>query len=159
MRHPRFAMSQAATGESIPPESSASTRPDVPTGSPPGPLSFSLNRWMTFSRMSRWNVTSGRMRFTLSHGLVLALQPQLSIMDQDQSGWRWRWSDHRITAPSAGDVRLMQHAKLVSLKDLLGHVVIFHAQGEKRFSVRMRNERIEVINVDLGFEQGREEAV
>ena len=36
-RHPRFIMRQAATGESIPPESSAVTVPAVPTGRPPGP--------------------------------------------------------------------------------------------------------------------------
>ena len=34
---PRFIMRQAATGESIPPERSAATRPEVPTGNPPGP--------------------------------------------------------------------------------------------------------------------------
>jgi hypothetical protein len=38
---PRFIIRQAATGESIPPESSASTRPDEPTGRPPGPGSRS----------------------------------------------------------------------------------------------------------------------
>ena len=32
---------QAATGESMPPESSARTRPEVPTGKPPGPGSRS----------------------------------------------------------------------------------------------------------------------
>jgi hypothetical protein len=34
---PRFIMRQAATGESIPPESSAATRPELPTGKPPAP--------------------------------------------------------------------------------------------------------------------------
>ena len=34
---PRFIIRQAATGESIPPESSAATRPEVPTGKPPAP--------------------------------------------------------------------------------------------------------------------------
>ena len=34
---PRFNMSQPATGESMPPESSSSTLPVTPTGSPPGP--------------------------------------------------------------------------------------------------------------------------
>ena len=36
-RQPRFIMRQAATGESIPPESSAATVPLAPTGRPPGP--------------------------------------------------------------------------------------------------------------------------
>ena len=36
-RAPRFIRRQAATGESIPPESRAATVPPVPTGSPPGP--------------------------------------------------------------------------------------------------------------------------
>jgi len=33
---PRFIIIQAATGESIPPEISATTRPSIPSGSPPG---------------------------------------------------------------------------------------------------------------------------
>jgi hypothetical protein len=36
-RQPRFIMRHAATGESMPPESSAATVPEAPTGSPPGP--------------------------------------------------------------------------------------------------------------------------
>ncbi len=38
---PRFMRRQAATGESMPPESSAITRPALPTGKPPGPGTFS----------------------------------------------------------------------------------------------------------------------
>ncbi len=36
-RQPRFIMRHDATGESMPPESSAATVPEEPTGSPPGP--------------------------------------------------------------------------------------------------------------------------
>jgi len=36
--HPLFIRRQAATGESIPPESRAATRPELPTGKPPAPV-------------------------------------------------------------------------------------------------------------------------
>ena len=39
--HPRFIRRNAATGESMPPDMSAATRPLTPVGSPPGPLSRS----------------------------------------------------------------------------------------------------------------------
>ena len=35
--HPRFIRRQTATGESMPPDSSAITRPEEPTGKPPAP--------------------------------------------------------------------------------------------------------------------------
>src|SRR4051812_39306072 len=45
------------------------------------------------------------------------------------------------------------------LENLLSHFVILHAQANDRFAVQMRNERIEIINIQFRLEQRRDESV
>jgi len=44
-------------------------------------------------------------------------------------------------------------------QDLLGDLVVFHAQGQDRFAMRVRNKRVEIIDVQLGFQQRRHELI
>ncbi len=60
---------------------------------------------------------------------------------------------------STHNVRLFQHWKLMLLEDLLGDVVVFHAQTNDGFSVGMRDERVEIIDVQFGLEQCGDEAI
>ena len=46
----------------------------------------------------------------------------------------------------------------MAAQGLLGQVVVFHAQGEDGFAVRVRNEGVEVVDVQLGLQQGGHEA-
>ena len=63
-RQPRFIMRQAATGESMPPESSAATVPLPPTGRPPGPGRRSSETKASSGSTSTTISTSGCSRST-----------------------------------------------------------------------------------------------
>src|SRR2546422_3977045 len=47
----------------------------------------------------------------------------------------------------------------MSLECLLRQFVIFHAQPNQRFALRLRNERIQVVDVQLSFQQRRKHPV
>ena len=56
---------------------------------------------------------------------------------------------------SARDIHLTEDAELMLLEDLLAHLVIFHAQGQERFALRIRDEGVEVVDVQLRLEHRR----
>jgi len=60
---------------------------------------------------------------------------------------------------SAGNVRLSKDAELMLLQDLFGNIVILHTQAKNGFALRMRDKGVEVIHIELGFEQGGHEVV
>ena len=58
-----------------------------------------------------------------------------------------------------GNVSLSQGAKLMAAEGLLGGFVVFDAEAENGFALGLGKERVEVIDIQLGFEQGRHEAI
>ena len=83
---PRFIIRQAATGESMPPDMSAATRPPVPTGRPPGPgISRRYNntsRGVTSTKM----LTSGSRRLTLAPVSRSTRLPSLRLSSSEVRG-------------------------------------------------------------------------
>ncbi|SRR6266704_1539440 len=44
-------------------------------------------------------------------------------------------------------------------QSLFGSVIIFHAQADNWFALGLRDERVEIVNVELGFEQSAHEPI
>ena len=52
---------------------------------------------------------------------------------------------------STGNIGLAQGAELMAVEHLFSHLVIFHAQAEDGFALRMRDEGIEIVDIQLGL--------
>ncbi len=56
-----------------------------------------------------------------------------------------------------GDIDLVERVELVPAKGLFGQVVVFEAEADNGFAARLRDEGVEVVDVQFGFEQGGHE--
>ena len=59
----------------------------------------------------------------------------------------------------AGYIRLPQRSELMPAQGLFGQLVVFDAQADDGFAFRVGDEGIKIIDVQLGFQQGRHELV
>ena len=57
------------------------------------------------------------------------------------------------------NIRLLQDRELMLPNDLLGDVVVLHAEANDRFAIWVRNEQLEIVDVQFSFEQRRDQAV
>ena len=81
-------MRQAATGESMPPERSASTRPLEPTGSPPAPGTFSSEKKARPGRMSTATVSAAASRSTVAPVAAWIMRPSTVFTSGEVSAKR-----------------------------------------------------------------------
>src|SRR5438046_30014 len=82
------------------------------------------------------------LRSSPKDNLKVELQPRSTV----QRGWSSRFSVPRQTGIKrltlSGNVPLPEHAKLMTLQDLFGNIVILHAQAKDGFALGMRDEGI-----------------
>ena len=78
-RQPRCIIRYEATGESMPPETSETSRPLAPTGRPPGPGSLCRLTKALDGRISTDTVNSGRVRSTRAPSGPWTRAPQLAV--------------------------------------------------------------------------------
>ena len=83
---PRFIIRQAATGESMPPESSAITLPPTPTGSPPGPRTSSKYTRASLGSISTKMLTSGFLRLTAAPVSLCTTVPRSRFISGEVRG-------------------------------------------------------------------------
>lgn len=60
-------------------------------------------------------------------------------------------SDCPCPNPLTGNIALPQRPELMPPQSLFCHIVILHAQGHDGLPLRMRNKRVQVVDVELGL--------